>query len=768
MHRTLNLFFIVVTLLLTSQLYSLDLVIDGRIDESEWSDAREITKYYESLPYTLDDASGSQRVLVLEDEKGIYLGFINYQSNETIRMQKHQRDDEMANADMVGVSIDFDGDGLLSYGFSISAGGSILDNVVRNENEVNYDWDSDWGHAVSIEEGVWYAEMFIPWSVAPMKAQSGDKRRVKLSFYRWLRSEFKVYTTIKGNPRTEKFISIFNDYEFNNYSVSKIDYFPYVNFSEDRVLNEDNTKVGAEIFWKIDAGKQLNIALNPDFGQVESDELVVNFDSSETYYSDKRPFFSENHSLFDVKGFRFFYVINTRRIGAAPDYDCSVYNKTIRDLCQSSQVGISDIDYAVRYTQQNESLDFGFLGASEADEEFSQGRDFYSLRLRKAEKRFSVGYLGTFTKRPVLDREANVNSVDVIYRPKDTMRFDAIFINSKIDDPLVDKDSGNAFRFRFTSSPTKQRYHDLGIFYFDENLDITDMGYQIEKDWLFAGSQNGLKFTDYDESSIFQSNQVELGIGLEANGDLDKSSNFTYLTYKSYFKNTSFVEFTNFYRASSKDFWITRKDLTAPYIKRPENYGSNIQFSGPSRNFFNYFIELKREKGSQWRSASGFATSYATKLSFAPRDNLNFSVYHQNLKEEQWLNWLQDNLIGIYSKKQRTTVADLNWFGGDRHELRIKAQMVAFTARNPLPYLGDSNGKLNPVAIDLDPFTLSDLAFQVRYRYEILPLAYLYVVYSRGGRIIQTDLEDDLEEIYKRPWNDPQADTFTVKVRYRF
>ena len=744
------------------------MVIDGQIKETDWNQAREITKYYESLPYTLNDASGSQKVLVLEDEKGIYLAFINYQSNDSIRTQKHQRDDEMANADMVGVSIDFDGDGLLSYGFSISAGGSILDNVVRNENEVNYDWDSDWGHAVNIEDGVWYAEMFIPWSVAPMKAQSGDKRRVKLSFYRWLRSEFKVYTTIKGNPRTEKFISIFNDYEFNNYSVSKIDYFPYVNFSEDRVLNEDNTKVGAEIFWKIDAGKQLNIALNPDFGQVESDELVVNFDSSETYYSDKRPFFSENHSLFDVKGFRFFYVINTRRIGAAPDYDCSVYNKTIRDLCQSSQVGISDIDYAVRYTQQNESLDFGFLGASEADEEFSQGRDFYSLRLRKAEKRFSVGYLGTFTKRPVLNREANVNSVDVIYRPKDTMRFDAIFINSKIDDPLVDKDSGNAFRFRFTSSPTKQRYHDLGIFYFDENLDITDMGYQIEKDWLFAGSQNGLKFTDYDESSIFQSNQVELGIGLEANGDLDKSSNFTYLTYKSYFKNTSFVEFTNFYRASSKDFWITRKDLTAPFIKRPENYGSNIQFSGPSRNFFNYFIELKREKGSQWRSASGFATSYATKLSFAPRDNLNFSVYHQNLKEEQWLNWLQDNLIGIYSKKQRTTVADLNWFGGDRHELRIKAQMVAFTARNPLPYLGDSNGKLNPVAIDLDPFTLSDLAFQVRYRYEILPLAYLYVVYSRGGRIIQTDLEDDLEEIYKRPWNDPQADTFTVKVRYRF
>ena len=164
----------------------------------------------------------------------------------------------------------------------------------------------------------------------------------------------------------------------------------------------------------------------------------------------------------------------------------------------------------------------------------------------------------------------------------------------------------------------------------------------------------------------------------------------------------------------------------------------------------------------------GFATSYGAKISFSPRSNLNFSLYHGHTKESNWLNWLQDDLLGIYSKKQRMTVADLNWFGGDRHELRVKAQMVAFTARKPSAYLGDFSGNLNPINIDLEPFTLSDLAFQVRYRYEILPLAYLYVVYSRGGRIIQNDLEDNLGEIYKRPWNEPQADAFTVKARYRF
>ena len=167
-------------------------------------------------------------------------------------------------------------------------------------------------------------------------------------------------------------------------------------------------------------------------------------------------------------------------------------------------------------------------------------------------------------------------------------------------------------------------------------------------------------------------------------------------------------------------------------------------------------------------SALDFANSYTTKLDFAPRDDLNFSLMYQLVNERNWLNWIQGNFFGVYEKKQRTTVASLNWFGGDKHELRVKAQLVGFTARDPKPYLSELNGNLTPLDTSLDPFTLSDLAFQVRYRYEILPLAYLYVVYSRGGRIIAIDEEDNLMEIYKRPWNEPQADTFTLKVRYRF
>ena len=149
-----------------------------------------------------------------------------------------------------------------------------------------------------------------------MKSQKGEERTIGLCFYRMLISEYKVQATCKGSPYVNKFLSVFDEINFKQYEVSQLDFFPYATFSDDSASNVQDTKIGAEIFWKIDSSKQLNATINPDFGQVESDELVVNFSASETYYSDKRPFFAENQSMFEVQGYEMFYVINTRRIGA--------------------------------------------------------------------------------------------------------------------------------------------------------------------------------------------------------------------------------------------------------------------------------------------------------------------------------------------------------------------------------------------------------------------------------------------------------------------
>ena len=759
-----------ISMSLISPLTSANLInIDGRLDEPAWQSARVWSDYVESIPFSLAAPKHTQKVLILEDDLGIYFGFVNDQAKETVRANQHQRDNERANADRAGVSIDFDGDGLTGYGFSVSAGGSVADTIYRNENQGNPDWDADWDSATFVDDEAWYAEIFIPWTVAPMKAVSGPSRTIKLAFWRMVISEGRVNTSIPGNPRQEKFLSLFHPLDFKNNNPSKIDFFPYVNATQDRIKDEVDTKAGMEIFWKIDAGKQLNIALNPDFGQVESDELVVNFSSSETFYSDKRPFFSENHSLFDVKSNEIFYIINTRRIGAAPDYDCSRYDESLTQACADANTGISDIDAAVRYTQQGESIDLGFLGAIEADSDFSEGRRFYALRSVKNGDASSIGYLGTFVQRPFLDRRATVHSADWVYRPSETVRLSTVAMRSSISESSRGSDrSGVGLKMEASLTPDRNRWHYVGAYYFDNNLDITDMGYQVVENWAYVGNKNGFKITDFAEQSPLLASDFELGFAAESNADLELAGQVIEFGQKTTFKNTSSLGFESFYRRPSRDFWMTRNNAIAPFINKPSNYSLEARYMGPSGKRLSYFLEVERGKGSTWFSAMGYSTSYTANATYAPKENLTLSLTYQHSQENDWLNWIEGNLLGTYSRKQRVTVAALNWFRGQRHEFRLKAQMVAFTARDPRAYLGDARGALTPASVELPPFSLSDLAFQARYRFELLPLAYLYVVYSRGGRIVELDEEDGLGALYRRPWREPQADQFTVKVRYRF
>ena len=55
-----------------------EIKIDGVLDEGLWSTAREWTKYFESIPFSLAEPKHVQKVLILEDEKGMYFGFITF------------------------------------------------------------------------------------------------------------------------------------------------------------------------------------------------------------------------------------------------------------------------------------------------------------------------------------------------------------------------------------------------------------------------------------------------------------------------------------------------------------------------------------------------------------------------------------------------------------------------------------------------------------------------------------------------------------------
>src|SRR5690606_40259142 len=86
--------------------------------------------------------------------------------------------------------------------------------------------------------------------------------------------------------------------------------------------NDPLGNVGVDLRYGITSNLTLSATINPDFGQVEADASVVNLTAYETFYPEKRPFFTEGSNFFEFKvgvddgsGEGLFY---SRRIGRAP------------------------------------------------------------------------------------------------------------------------------------------------------------------------------------------------------------------------------------------------------------------------------------------------------------------------------------------------------------------------------------------------------------------------------------------------------------------
>jgi hypothetical protein len=120
---------------------------------------------------------------------------------------------------------------------------------------------------------------------------------------------------------------------------------------------------------------QLTATINPDFGQVESDNLVVNFSANETFFSDKRPFFTENQGIFEF--------------GTPSDFSQLLYTRRVGGTADDGS-GAGDITAAVKLNGNLGAYKYGVFVADEADD---AGRTFSALRpdprLRQAERRAS-------------------------------------------------------------------------------------------------------------------------------------------------------------------------------------------------------------------------------------------------------------------------------------------------------------------------------------------------------------------------------------------
>jgi hypothetical protein len=757
--------FFLTTLLFSTILIKAEyIVIDGILDEPEWANAFSISEFYQTSPFNLQKSEGETLAYIFSNEDGIYVGFINKQSNLSMLSKKTLRDEMTSLSDKNSINIDFDGDGNKAYILAVNLGDSLFDAIKIKTGDFKTDWDGDWIAKTKRHDGYWVSEFYLPWNLVLMNQPKEDKRTIKYSVLRYKAKE-QIWVSSSGSMASRPdYFEKLDSLEIANYTKSKLNFFPYVSSNQNSVTNFDDNKIGAEIFYNSGTGRQINATFNPDFGQAESDDVVINFSARETFYSEKRAFFNENQSLFNINNYDRYTVMNTRRIGAAPGYRCSEEENI--DECENSKKNYSDIDYALRYSQKTGKTELGFFTARETDESFSVGRNFYALRARTDLGNKTLGYMLTHVDDSFNNKTASVSVIDFVNVKSDQLTYFTDLLFSEKDD-----DSRFGYRSQFNYQPSNFSSISGSILYFDKNFQLNDFGYLRRADWIHVGLGGGLKQINFSKESPV--NQIDMNFDFNYDSDTNGNSNPFRIDqkYEITFKNTSkfMVGFAT--QTSGKNTIITRKNPDFPFVKIKEKKNITLDFEAVNYKFWTYDWRISFEKGDKYDSfnSDGYKREfYKIAGSYFPNDNLKINLGYRVRKENEWLIWTEDNKFGLYDSEQDTVSIGLNWFSGNKHEIRLKSQFVALQADNPQSLISDSDGYLYDSDDFIKPFTQGVVSFQVRYKYEIAPLSYLYLVYSKGGTSYDEDEDYSKSEIFNQPWNNPSDEVYSIKFRLKY
>ena len=740
------------------------IIVDGVLDEPEWANAFSKNEFYQTSPFNLERTKDETLAYIFSNKDGIYVGFVNKQSNSSMLSKKTLRDEMTSLSDKNSINIDFDGDGNKAYILAVNLGDSLFDAIKIKTGDFKTDWDGDWIAKTKRHDGYWVSEFYLPWNLVLMNQPSGDKRTIKYTFLRYKAKEQTWVSSSGSMASRPDYFEKLDSLEIANYTKSKLNFFPYISVNQNSVTKFDDNKVGAEIFYNSGTGKQINATFNPDFGQAESDDVVINFSAQETFYSEKRAFFNENQSLFNINNYDRYSVMNTRRIGSAPSYECAQENNS--EECENAKKNYSDIDYAIRYTQKSGNTELGFFTAQENNESFSVGKNFYAIRSRTDLGNKTLGYMMTHVDDSFNNTSATVNVIDYVNVKSDQLTYFTDLLFSKKDD-----DSSFGYRSQFNYQPSNFSSVSGSVLYFDKNFQLNDFGYLRRADWIHVGLGGGYKKIDFAIDSPI--NQIDMNIDFNYDADTDGNTNPIRIEQKNEitFKNTSKLKFDLGIKTSGKNTTITRKNSDFPFIKINKKKNITLDFEAINYKFWTYDWRISFEKGEKQKTfnSDGYEREfYKIAGSYFPNDNLKLSLQYRIRKEDEWLIWTEDNKFGLFDSEQDTISIGLNWFRGNKHEIRLKGQFVSLQADNPRSLVSDQKGYLYDSDESIKAFTQGVASFQIRYKYEIAPLSYLYLVYSKGGRNYDEDEALSRSEIFEEPWNNPSDEVYSIKFRLKY
>nr|MDQ3283177.1 carbohydrate binding family 9 domain-containing protein [Acidobacteriota bacterium] len=311
-------------------------IVDGDLSDEAWQNAPELTGFTQREPDEGKPATQQTRVKVVYDDDAIYFGAFMEDAGPVTPLLA-RRDTDFGNGDFIKFSVDSQHDRQNGAAFIVNASNVQSDSILFNDIADDSSWDGVWNSATKITDKGWFAEVRVPFS--QLRFPDRETHTWGFNVTRW-NARLHEMSRLVFTPRTETgFVSRFGDLSGISgvHPKRSLEVVPYGVARTDLRSRPDNPFVessahradaGVDVKYGLTSNLTLTGTINPDFGQVEVDPAVLNLSQFETFFPEKRPFFTEGASVFRFGnspaqsrwGFNvwfptFFY---SRRIGRVP------------------------------------------------------------------------------------------------------------------------------------------------------------------------------------------------------------------------------------------------------------------------------------------------------------------------------------------------------------------------------------------------------------------------------------------------------------------
>ncbi len=765
--------------------------VDGELDEDAWKNADIATGFTQYEPYNGRKASQRSKIKVLYDNRGIYIGAMLYDTApDSILTELGLRDSRHLNADEFSVDLIPYNDGQNAFEFKLSASG-VQSDTKYSSGFHDHNWDAVWKSAVSITDSGWIAEFEIPYSA--LRFPKEEVQTWGLNFWRGIR-RYREWTT--WNYVDNKMDAVLlQSGELTGLKDLKpplrLSFVPYLAGYAERKPDTKSWSYsynyGMDVKIGLSESFTLDATLIPDFGQVQSDDKIINLTPFETYYKEKRPFFTEGTELFE-KG----HIFYTRRIGGEPE----AYEDII-DIVEDTTNYIDEIVENPKEIQlinatkisgrTRDGLGIGVFNAitsntfatvrdtlgNEHKIKSGQSTNYNMLVIDQSLKNNSyVSFYNTNVYRGRNDSSANVFGTEVRLADKKDMyaTFARINISQKGYTDYAPKIghkyfvefakiSGN-FRFEIYENVESDKY------------DINDMGFNSRNNHF--GNGFNLEYNIYDPFWKLMNWENELSAHLEYLYAPRLFSSFE-LEFDSRITSKKFLTMglnIEYQPIESHDHFESRNPGRVLIL--PSNYEMHGFFSPDYRKSF--VVDIK---GGFWKSSRYDQINYT--FTIGPRLRVNdrlFFKYRMNYLIQQNDIGFVDNIfdtisnkdviiMGTRNIKRITNTLDASYIFSPKASLTFRLRHYWVTLEyNQFYDLGEDGYIQQNNYQDDHDFSFNAFNIDMVFTWEFAPGSEFLIIYKNNIDQSSSDIPDDFFRDLEHTFSSPMTNSFSIKLLY--